>query len=421
MNVSFCIEKLTNIETKRKRNNNKTLNCLWIIEEGIFRYLWHEDQHSFHSVCRCLYNRIDMLYEWNIRIDVKCGKKMKTREDFISFLRIYFDGNKNHFISRLNIQTHEFCEWVDDQTIAEFFVNGRLRDLQLNNTGRENVLLFLDNNRGVYITDILTDETLRILGTRQQKHNRNSKKEGSFFNGIETLILPRCDKITNDGLKYLENCSSLKVLNLGNANEISDEGLVNLRDCHALEILDFYHNRNVTDQGLDHLKNCTSLKQLNLGSNQNVTYVGLRYLQGCPLQYLNLHNCCKNKLGLKSYLETLPQFSNKCSTLKELDIGGVSWITDSDLFYLKGIKKLHLHGFYITDIGLKTLEGIEELALFNARNVTNLGLSNLQSSIKYLTLGYAKQITYEDIQQFKKQNPMVSMTSNHQPISIVGN
>src|SRR5690606_35410991 len=93
------------------------------------------------------------------------------------------------------------------------------------------------------------------------------------------LNLDGCYNITDAGLVYLKDLTSLQSLDLSGCN-ITDAGLVHLKDLSSLRSLNLSEYQNITDAGLAHLRDLTSLKTIRLSYDCAITYTELLNLIG---------------------------------------------------------------------------------------------------------------------------------------------
>jgi Leucine-rich repeat (LRR) protein len=165
-------------------------------------------------------------------------------------------------------------------------------------------------------------------------------------------------RITDEGLSLLARLTTLEELSL-NGRYISDAGLVHLAKLSSLHYL-ILRGENFSDTGLAHLKNVPSLRILNL-MHLTITDAGVRHLSGhAGLENLSLYETQVTNRGL-AYLKSMP-------ALKKLNVGkvggGQARITDAGMTHLAQINSLeylHLPNFGITDEGLATIAGLQNL------------------------------------------------------------
>ena len=146
-----------------------------------------------------------------------------------------------------------------------------------------------------------------------------------------------CDnKITNEGLKYLTNATSI---NLSYCYKITDEGLKYLTNATTINL---FLCEKITDEGLKYLTNATSI-----------------YLRGCD----------------KITDEGLKYLTNATS----INLNGCNKITNEGLKYLTNATIINLFGCnQITDAGLKYLIGATIIYLWGCDKITNAGKDALR-------------------------------------------
>lgn len=120
------------------------------------------------------------------------------------------------------------------------------------------------------------------------------------FPQLEVLSLN--ERITDEGLKYVENLKNLRALHLDNTR-ITNEGLRYIQNLDKLRVL-YLSDTKITDNGLKYLENLTNLEILWL-NNTGITNEGLKSLQKLPsLGVLLLGGTSIDDNGIK-YLETM--------------------------------------------------------------------------------------------------------------------
>ena len=184
-------------------------------------------------------------------------------------------------------------------------------------------------------------------------------------------------KVTDDGLKNLTGCKSLKTLSLFFNEQITDAGMKHVKELPALESL-MLGGTSVTDAGVAELKGLKNLKTLNaagcikLTDTSAGTLAGLAALEDLALPSTITDKGVKALTGLKK-LKSL--YLGGCTALTDaavkdiaanfpdltaLDLGATlgTEITDASvphLAQLQKLKKLGLAGAKISDTGLKVL------------------------------------------------------------------
>ena len=96
---------------------------------------------------------------------------------------------------------------------------------------------------------------------------------------LEYLMLGYCNKISDDGMKYVARIQTLKHLNLAACPQITDAGLANLASSNSIETLDLRGCVGISDKGLSHLKGMTNFKEIWLGGCANITATGVDSLR----------------------------------------------------------------------------------------------------------------------------------------------
>ena len=96
---------------------------------------------------------------------------------------------------------------------------------------------------------------------------------------LQVVMLGNCNKITDEGLKYIATIKTVKQLSLRSCTGITDEGLRNLTGMPNLQTLDLRNCQNITDQGIMNLKGIKQLRRVLLGGCKNVSAEGVKKLQ----------------------------------------------------------------------------------------------------------------------------------------------
>ena len=90
---------------------------------------------------------------------------------------------------------------------------------------------------------------------------------------------------------FLQNCSSLTVLDLSSLNSLAHVGDYFLRNCSSLTALNLSSLHNLKHIGRYFLHKCTGLRELDLSSLISVTRVGHAFCQETSLQTIRLSGC----------------------------------------------------------------------------------------------------------------------------------
>lgn len=208
---------------------------------------------------------------------------------------------------------------------------------------------------------------------------------------LSSLTLRDCPELTDEGLKWLVNCSltSLKI----SACKVTDELLGKLATgCPQLSVLklsDYGSDYGVSDYGLGMIgEHCEHLSELYLCGCYKVTDLGLSKLIKCPLYSLSIAACYKvTDEGLCKLVEGRPQLSS-------LNLRDCRKITDRTLEnigkHCKDLSELDLFGCdKVTDAGIEKLaNGCAELSsldIVDCQNVTYHGITKLTESCRNLS------------------------------------
>ena len=135
---------------------------------------------------------------------------------------------------------------------------------------------------------------------------------------------------SDEDLKVIASCTSLKQLSLANRKRITDNGLRHFTRLTELEVLAL-NGTNVAGEGLQHTQNMQKLKGLTL-DNSPLTDEALIYIGRLEkLEWLLLSNTRVTDDGLR-HLATL-------KSLENLQLRGTS-LTDEAVKYLSGLTSL---------------------------------------------------------------------------------
>jgi hypothetical protein len=152
--------------------------------------------------------------------------------------------------------------------------------------------------------------------------------------GVRTLEL-HGDEVTEKGLAYLANLTSLEDLLISSGCPINDQNIVHLTGLTSLRVLAI-SGKMLTDEALKDLSNLKNLEQLILHEGQGFSNKGLAHLEGM-------------------------------SRLQSLELGtGSHTITDEGLDSLQGMTELavlNIRGWQVTETGWKKLIGLKNLKI----------------------------------------------------------
>ncbi len=96
---------------------------------------------------------------------------------------------------------------------------------------------------------------------------------------LEMIMLGHCNKITDEGIKYLAQIKTLKYLSLAACPQITDTGLSYLASSTSIETIDLRGCSGITDRGLGNLKRVPKLKEVLLGGCTNISQAGIEELR----------------------------------------------------------------------------------------------------------------------------------------------
>lgn len=96
---------------------------------------------------------------------------------------------------------------------------------------------------------------------------------------LETIMLGHCNKITDEGMKYVAQIQTLKYLSLAACPRITDTGLTCLASSNSIETFDLRGCSGITDRGLGNLKGMPKIKEVLLGGCNNISQAGIEDLR----------------------------------------------------------------------------------------------------------------------------------------------
>jgi Leucine-rich repeat (LRR) protein len=206
---------------------------------------------------------------------------------------------------------------------------------------------------------------------------------------LKELNLERCVKITDKGLKSLQNVPTLRYLNAGSIQGITDVGANHIKDNTGLTYLGLFDNDHITNKGLSALTNMKSMRRLKLWHLPKIDGAGLVFLRGMDkLEHLDLSTSRGiNDEGLEHVKSA--SFGTGESCLKTLYLDNLPKITD------KGVSHLARH------------TNLEELTLIHCVSLTDDCLHYFENmkSLTYLDLSYCEGITVPAVEKLMKVLP----------------
>jgi beta-lactamase regulating signal transducer with metallopeptidase domain/Leucine-rich repeat (LRR) protein len=239
-----------------------------------------------------------------------------------------------------------------------------------------------------------------VLLTDRVKPDDKCMPHIAHLTGLRSLALDRTD-ITEKGLKYITNLSSLEYL--GVPYRVTDKGMAHIAKLPSLKRISFPEGgRGVTNAGLRHLAKLTSLEEVYL-AGERMGDAGLAHLCDLPrLKYLAMHgNGFTDKgmvhvkdipsLRILSFRESLPGITDAglahisdMPNLEILCLDGMKDITDDGLAHLtkmRSLRKLQIGSSQVTDKGLAYLSQIKTLERIDLpqdqKGITDRGLTYL--------------------------------------------
>jgi hypothetical protein len=95
---------------------------------------------------------------------------------------------------------------------------------------------------------------------------------------LEWLMLGYCNKITDEGMKYVARIQTLKYLSLSACPQLTDAGLANLSTSSSIETIDL-RGCTASDNGLRYLTKMPKLREVSLGGCANISAAGVEELR----------------------------------------------------------------------------------------------------------------------------------------------
>jgi hypothetical protein len=209
----------------------------------------------------------------------------------------YLDLSKQNEITDENLSLLEQfpqLEWLDlssaEITSRSLSFLSRLRELKH---------LYLNNCRWITDTSLRSIRELHNLVDLQLAENSKISNEGLKYlqemTGLTHLTL-RSTGINNTALSHIEKLISLEFLDLS-YTEISDSALASLCVLYKLKMLSLEGCRKITDHGMIHLRSVDSLVDLRLADTE-ITDKGLTHLMHLQnLEKIDIGRCWKVTSG----------------------------------------------------------------------------------------------------------------------------
>lgn len=190
--------------------------------------------------------------------------------------------------------------------------------------------------------------------------------------------------------------------------KITDDGLRGIQDLPKLKTLDLY-NTDVTDAGMQYMKNLQALEELDLNGSM-ITIEGLKIISGLPnlrkVSYPgSIHDIDFFRAGILNMI--------KVKTSVGLSSCG---ITDAELALLENMTALEtliLSRNKITDNGLSSFKGLSRLSYLDlaSNKITDGGIEQLAGLKRLRTLDLkGNRVTQKGAASLKKMLPSVNIT-----------
>lgn len=211
---------------------------------------------------------------------------------------------------------------------------------------------------------------------------------------LSTLLMDRCDCVSDRGAGFLVSFSSLTHLSMCACSQITSKGVAYLAALPRLLDLNLARCKHVDDRALTALaKNQTPLERLTLAWTRRITNAGLLSVAQLStlrdLKFIRLREVSGTGLA---YLGFLPQ-------LQRLTLEWCDGVDGMYLNALKNLKSLNLSwSDNVTDSGvacIARLELLENLDLANCVKVTDHGMASISSlgKLRSLNLSYCRAIS----------------------------
>ncbi|KAE8817957.1 F-box/LRR-repeat protein 2-like [Hordeum vulgare] len=169
-----------------------------------------------------------------------------------------------------------------------------------------------------------------------------------------------CSEVTDGGLNFLSDCSSMQSLSCNYCDRVSEHGIGVLSGFSNLTSLSFKRSDGVTAEGMSVFADLVNLVNLDLECCLKI-HGGLVHMKGLrKLESLNMRYCNYITDSDIKYLSDL-------TNLKELQLSSCR-ITDLGVSYLTGLSKLthlNLESCPVTAACLEAISGLASLMLLN--------------------------------------------------------
>ena len=307
----------------------------------------------------------------------------------------------------------------DDLQHLEILQFKHLTELHVGEPSRWSLLVgILDGDGLSHQHLVITDSMLPHLRqlknlTKLSLFDQRITDEGLQYLGeITTLVklnFGRCDEITDDGLQHLAQLKNLTKLNVEGCHKITDNGIQIVGDLKNMTKLDLDGCSKITDHGLQHLPQLKKLTHLSLEECNKITDSGLQHLgQMKKLTKLDLRRCKITDNGLQHFAQL--------KKLAKLNLLGCDKISDKGLYHLAQLKDmtwLTLGGCnHITDNGMQIVGGLKNMTKLDLRSckITDSGLQHLAQLSNLTKLDLQRcEITDNGLQHLAQLNNLTKL------------
>ena len=256
--------------------------------------------------------------------------------------------------------------------LSTLFKNSHLKELQLSHGNLQDKLFYGIVEGMPELTVLNLHSSTGYFTDELLKHVAALKSLKQF--GLLAL------QITDRGLQYISTSKSIEKLSLIGCENITDMGVFHVSKMPSLNLFlmeTLSQGSGLTDQGLSYLSESTTITSLEVSGNNNVTDRGLAFLNKLPkLARLNLrYNPSMTDQGIKNLIGL--------SHLVRLDLNEAVCITDTALDYISQLTNLHylnIGSTNITNHGLAYLEklpSILQLDLCACQGINDDGLKHV--------------------------------------------
>lgn len=190
-----------------------------------------------------------------------------------------------HNLTDKHIKNLQYCEklksihfWYSPKiTNKSFKYLSNIEEINLGNTNiTDEGLKYLHKLKKLTNNPHITENSFQYLTNLRSYHDKSNIKltdKGlEYLQNIHTLHIYG-EYITDDGLMFLQNIHNLHIDKLKNNCKITDNGLKYISG--TIENIHLDCPTNITNDGLKYLKNCKTIKII---CNDNITNDGLRYI-----------------------------------------------------------------------------------------------------------------------------------------------